>query len=291
MAFFTIFIWGTTYVATKTLLTSFTPFEILLVRFTIAFLCLLVFYPKFSLPNNWKDEIIFCCLGLTGVTLYFLFENTALVYTYATNVGIIVSCIPILTVLISHYVFEDEKINKSLLIGFVLSFFGVFLVIFNGKFVIQLNPIGDFLALGAAVLWAIFSNLVKKTDASYHPILVVRKTFFYGIIAMIPLFLVYQVDFSIEPFLDTTNILCFCYLAFIASSACFITWNRAIKTIGAVNTSKYIYLLPLITMISSLIMLDEQVNFIMIAGAFLILYGVYVSEKRERRKKELSSAA
>ena len=72
-AVITILIWGTTFISTKVLLTSFTPIEILFCRFIIGFIALNIFYPKRMKIKDRKHELLFASAGLCGITLYFLF--------------------------------------------------------------------------------------------------------------------------------------------------------------------------------------------------------------------------
>ena len=143
LALFTVVIWGTTYIVTKNLLNNFHPIEILLYRFVIAFLALLIAYPKIFTIKNWKHEIVFALAGLSGIAVYQFLENTALTYTSATNASIITSISPFFTAILSFFVLKDEGITKRFIIGFIISILGVILVTFNGMFILELNPFGD----------------------------------------------------------------------------------------------------------------------------------------------------
>ena len=94
LALITIFIWGTTFISTKILLNNFSPIEILFTRFLLGFLALWAIYPHALKFCGRYQEIYFALAGLSGVTLYFLFENIALCFSYASNVGIIMSTSP-----------------------------------------------------------------------------------------------------------------------------------------------------------------------------------------------------
>lgn len=63
--------------------------------------------------QNWRHELLFAGAGLFGVTLYFLLENIALTYTYASNVGMIVSIIPMITAVLAHFLLEGEKLRLT----------------------------------------------------------------------------------------------------------------------------------------------------------------------------------
>lgn len=95
-AFLTIFIWGTTFISTKILLADMTPLQILFTRFVIGYLTLWIMYPHRCTLEDKKQERWFAGAGLCGITLYYLLENIALLYTQTTNVGVIISIAPFL---------------------------------------------------------------------------------------------------------------------------------------------------------------------------------------------------
>lgn len=278
IALLTILIWGTTYISTKIILRDLSPVEILFYRFTIGYGILWLVSPQFQRPTKAKDEWLFFSLGLTGITLYFLLENIALQYTQASNVGLLISAAPILTALIARLTKGGDKVNAGLIIGFAAAIFGIYLVVFNGKLILKINPLGDILALLAALVWAAYSVLLKKVDTVYHPILVVRRTFFYGLLTILPCLLLFKADLKAAHTIVFSLILNILFLGVAASALCFVLWNKAARIIGIVNTSNYIYLVPLITMITSVIFLKETVNAPMIFGGLLIMFGVYLSE-------------
>ncbi len=70
------------------------------------------------------------------------------------------------------------------------------------------------------------------------------------------------------------------FLGLGASALCFVTWNHAVKVLGAVKTSIYIYLVPVITVVTSAIVLQEPVSLLMLAGTLLTCVGLVVSEQK-----------
>lgn len=287
MASFTILIWATTFIFTKNLLQELTPYEILFYRFCLAFIILCIIFPEFNLTFNFKEEIFFFILGLLGVTAYYLLENIALKYTQASNVGLIVSSIPMFTAIIAHFMHEDEFFHKNIVYGFIISMLGIFFVIYNGKYILNLNPIGDILALICAIVFAIYSNMLKKVTSGLKRILIIRKIFFYGLITMIPILLYNNFHIEIVKLIDINIIGSLLFLSLLASVLAFLMWYRAINIIGAIKTSSLIYLVPLITMVSSYAFLQEEINTIMIIGGVLILSGVYLSERKMSKDKEM----
>ncbi|MHC1682186.1 MAG: DMT family transporter [Clostridiaceae bacterium] len=284
LAIITIIIWGTTFVSTKILLKEFSPEEILIYRFFIAFLILMIIYPKMFKILPIKEEVLFFFLGISGISLYFWTENLALKYTQATNVGLISSAIPILTALISHFIFKDEKFSINFLLGFLLSIIGVVAIVYNGK-ILKLNPVGDILAVISAFLFAVYSILINKVRKEYSEMFIVRKIFFYGAISMIPIGLFSGVSINKVTHMSISATLNMLYLSLFASVLCFIMWNKAVNIIGTLKTTNYIYFVPIITMGSSAVLLNEKINLIMIIGGLLIFSGVYLNYSKTIRVK------
>lgn len=177
-ALFTITVWGSTFISSKKLLITYTPSQIMLVRFLLAYCALWLLRPR-KLALTGKQELRFLLLGLFGCSIYFYTENTALTYTLASNVSIIVAAAPIFTAVLAHFAGE-ERFRRQTLWGFLIAFTGVVLVVCNGTFILKLNPRGDLLALGAAACWACYSVLMRKAGQDLDPILVTRRTLFWG---------------------------------------------------------------------------------------------------------------
>lgn len=279
MAFSAILIWGTTLVSTKVLLLRFSPEEIIVYRFALAYGLLLLICREQTGWAGWRNELRFCGLGVTGVTLYFWTENMALKYTLSANVGMIVSAIPILTAMLAHYTTHDEKFRPNLLLGFVAAMSGIGLIIYNGQ-MLKLNPLGDILALGSALFFTVYNILIRKAPVGYSRLVLVRKTFFWGWAASFPVWLLTGGRFAPWSAFSFDALANLAYLAIFASVLGYGMWNKAIELIGAVRTSNYIYLMPLFTMIAAVLVLNERITPLMLAGGALILLGVYMNESR-----------
>ena len=289
MALIPIFVWGVTFVSTKQLLRVYTPEELLVYRFFLATLVILLIPPIKISFTKLKEEMLFALLGLFGITLYYWFENIALHYTYATNVGLITSTIPIWTALLAHFLLKDEKFSIDFIIGFLLSISGIALILLNGK-MLKLNPLGDFLAILTTFCFAIYSVLLRKIKGNYSQLYIAKKIFLYGYIFIVPLAIGFKIPLPKISSLDNLTVFNFLFLSLIASVLCFILWNKAISLIGAVKPSNYIYYIPIITMISAYFILEERITLVMLTGGILVFLGVYFNnakfiEKFRRKEK------
>ena len=192
IAILTVAIWGLTFISTKVLINhGLTPQEIFFYRFLIAYLGIWVISPKRLFTNNWQDELWLVAGGIFGGSLYFFTENTALGITQASNVSFIICTAPLLTTILSLLFYKSEKASKGLIYGSLLALMGVGLIVFNGSFVLKISPIGDLLTLLAALSWAFYSLIIKKMAGRYPTIFITRKIFFYGVLTILPAFLLH----------------------------------------------------------------------------------------------------
>ena len=277
MAIFTVIVWGSTFIASKKLLVYYTPSQIMLMRFVLAYGALWLFRRQ-RLHLSRREEFQFLLLGISGCSLYFYTENTALSYTLAANVSIIVAAAPIFTAIVAHLMGE-EHLSSGTLLGFLTAFSGVILVVCNGTFVLRLDPRGDFLALSAAGCWAVYSVLLKRCAASYDPILVTRRTLFWGAMTAVPFVAAEGAPFSLAPLASLPLLGCLIFLGLMGSALCYVLWHHAIRILGVVPANNFIYLIPFVTILTARIFLGEAISALAILGAVLITCGVVIAQR------------
>lgn len=276
----TCLIWGTTFVSTKVLLRDFGPVDLLFSRFLIGYLTLWLMRPK-KLKTEKGQEIFFVGAGLCGVCLYYLFENIALTYTQASNVSVIVSTAPLFVTIMAHYFLKEEKLQKYFFLGFACAIAGIMLISFGGGESISVNLIGDFLCVAGSFVWGAYSILIKKISGfGYNVIQTTRRVFFYGLIFMTPILIGSGAKFPSSAYTKPLNLANLLYLGIGACAVCFVTWNYAVKILGAIKSSAYIYAIPVITIIMSIIILHEKVTPVMLVGTVLTVLGLVISEKK-----------
>ena len=251
VAFLVVAVWGTTFVYTKLLLMAgLTAAQIFVLRFIIAYVMLLVYsltrkqFRWFS--RMWQDELLMVGLGITGGSLYFLTENSAMIYTTTTNTSLIVCMCPLFAALL------------------VSLFFRV--------------------AFAACLCWAVYSLLMIPAGMRYDTVFITRKVFFYGLLSMIPYFMVYpdlpspSLVFRIDVLL---NLL---FLGCVASMLCFLAWNWVVKKLGAIVATNYVYFNPVTTVLFAWLILSEHITVYFLMGTALILTGLYFCNKTIKKK-------
>lgn len=280
-----VIIWGSTFVFTKLLLLNgLSAAQIFLLRFILAYAMLLVWSIS-SKGHRWfckslKDEFKMLLLGISGGSLYFLAENSAMNYTTATNDSLIVCACPLFTTLIVALFYKSEHISGRQLVGTLIALVGMAVVVMNGQFVLQLSPKGDLLAFTACMCWVVYSLLMMNVSKRYPSVFTTRKVFFYGLVTIIPYFIAYPGMPSLSVLTQPDVLLNLLFLSIVASTLCFLLWNWTLSRIGVVETTNYVYLNPLATIVFAWWLIDEPVTAWLLLGTALLLWGLYLVNKK-----------
>ena len=297
LALAVVAVWGVTFVSTKTLIgAGMDPAAIFLIRFAMAYLGIWVLSlcspGKVRMRSgSWKDESIFLFLGITGGSLYFLTENTALAYTQAANVAFLVCVAPVFTALFTllgrRFMrgrfaggLEDVRLGFPLIAGTLLALAGMAIVLFDGTKP-QVSLKGDLLSVAAAICWALYSLFMGQMTKDYGAVFATRKVFFYGLLTIIPFIGGSTGSFSPSVLGQPVVWMNLVFLGIVASLACFIVWNIAMSKLGNVTSTNYVYLNPVFTLITAAIFLGEHLTPMSLAGCAAILAGVILAGRKK----------
>lgn len=288
VACITVIIWGTTFVWTKLLITAgLSPAQIFTLRFIIAYVLMLGFSLMWQkrtrhkwFADSWSDELLMVALGITGGSIYFFTENEALRFTTATNVSLIVCSCPLFTLLTHRLFYRSQRLGGKQMLGSVIACVGMTIVVLNGRFILQLSPVGDLLAFAACLSWAFYSLLMKPALKRYSSVFITRKVFFYGVLTILPYYLFVPGFPSLNVLLQPDVLTNLLFLGCIASMLCFLVWNWCIRRLGAIEATNWVYLNPLATIVAASLVLGEEITPYFLIGSALILLGLYLTERR-----------
>lgn len=279
LAFICVFVWGITFISTKILLQHMDPSDILFIRFFLGYLALWALFPRKGEKYRSKVEL-FCLLGgFLGTFVYFYLENVALCFTTASNVGVLLCLAPFFTAILSKLIDpQGNTLSKNFFIGLVISFIGVVLICFGGQSV-NFNPMGDGLAIIAALAWACYSLVLKRiSDFKIPGILSTRKIFGYGLLFIGSAYLFKGGPVTFKTLLLPSVGLNLLFLGLLASAACYVMWTNAVSIIGPGPSTIYIYLSPVVCLICANIVLNERLTTWGLWGSALVLVGLVLSQ-------------
>ena len=270
-------IWGGAFTLNKMALDSFTPEVIVAGRLISGslFLVVLIYflYKRFSI--NFSQINYYLFMSLVGIVIPFIAIITGQKNIDSAMAGILMATMPISTILLSHIFLEDEKMNKKKFIGFIISFIGVFILIYRDDLFIN-NSISktlesQLLVILGATLYAfaaIYGKKYKMTDplsASTGTILF--ATFFMTIY----LIFLDQSKPSYSLLLLDVNIL---LLGIVCTAIATIIYFQILQTEGASFISMMNFLIPLWAILFGIIILNDQFSWNYIFGLLIILFGI-----------------
>ena len=166
-------IWGGAFTLNKMALDTFTPEVIVagrLISGSVFLVALIYFlYKRFSINLAQVNYYLF--MSLVGIVIPFIAIITGQKNIDSAMAGILMATMPISTILLSHLFLDDEKMNKQKFIGFIISFLGVFILIYRDDLFID-NSISEtfesqLLVILGATLYAfaaIYGKKYKITD-------------------------------------------------------------------------------------------------------------------------------
>lgn len=291
LAIIIVSIWGTTYISTSILLNGGTnadagnglsPIQIYTLRSMIAYVGLLAVCHRKIFADNLRDELTFLLLGLTGGTIYYLCENSAVEYSDPANISLIISTVPIATMILTAAVYKTRP-TLPMISGGIIAIGGISCVIFadtqshNGA---AESATGYLLAVAAVASWAIYSVIISKMFSRYTTLFITRKVFFYGLCsALIVISFGDDQIFPIEILSQGVIICNLLYLGIVASLLCFWTFNIAMRHIGIVATNNYGYLTPVVTFVFAIIILGNDFTWIGAVGTVITLFGLWIAQR------------
>lgn len=280
-ALFTAIVWGSTFVASKSVLEAGVSSTTLMTfRFTIGLLFLLLFTIRDFIFYGWRAELYMVAIALSGGTIYFLFEYWALARTSAVNVGLITATVPISSAIITM-ILDKRRPSPLFVFGSILAFAGAWCVITRGEMTIEFFPAGDCLAIISSLLWSIYTVLVARFRKDIPNAVLTQRMFLYSLIAILPFTLANISLDEIRAFSSPNVLIPALYLAVFASGICLTLWNISIKKIGLVVSNNFLYLLPVVTFITSAIFASDEVSLPVSIATLMIFAGIIIADRNQ----------
>ena len=275
-----VFLWGSSFSAMRILLQDLNPFAVMFCRLFIAFIFIIPIsgkiFPKSYQKGDWK---ILLPMVLFQPCLYFLFESNALILTTSSQAGIISACLPLM-VAVAAFFFLAETMNTRIIIGLILSVFGVILLtIFQSEQANAPHPIlGNLLEVGAMASACANIILIKKLSSRYDTWSLTGMQVIAGTLFFLP-------GIRYLPFADPTIwtvklALMLFYLGVCVSFFSFGLYNWGISKIEASRASIFINLIPVTAILLGWLILGETLNSRQVVATIIIISGVFISNQQ-----------
>ncbi|MED3867016.1 DMT family transporter [Priestia megaterium] len=281
-AIMSISFWGVSFVSTKAVLDKLDPYTLLVLRFGIGALFLLVLlvlkrYPL-NIPLKYIPHLI--VLGILGVFVHQVIQATALLTINASAAGWIISFSPVFTVILSVF-FLHEKMTVLKASGMIVAIIGVLLVTTatnQQSFQPSIN-VGYLLMILSTLNWAIYSVLLKRLHIQLPSLVVTFYMCLIGFTLTTP-FLVRNKGWEMIPFLTSVEWAHLLFLGVFVSGVAYWYWAKALEVLEASQVSVFLYLEPVATLITAILLLQEKIIPVSILGGIIIVMGVILVNGR-----------
>ena len=260
------------------------PFSLNFYRWFFAWLILLPFTfkeiisKKNYILENYKFYIL---LGITSVTIFNSIVYYSLNFTQVISGVLMISTIPVMIMFISS-ILKIERTNIFQILGVICSFVGVILIITKANFDLLVNldfNKGDLTMVVAMLSWATYSALLKKRKHELSQLSLLEVIITFGLIFLIPIYITeYSLGFEIN--LNKPFILVLIYVVLFPGLAAFICWIKGISLIGPNRSGVFLHLMPILSALMAMIIFKEKFMLYHLLGAFFILSGIILSNRK-----------
>jgi drug/metabolite transporter (DMT)-like permease len=276
------FVWAGSFIVVDVTTKEMDPIDLGFLRFLVAtpLMILIAVLRKKPLLLPKKEIPWLVVLGLTGVTLLYLFQFLGIHFTNAPTASVLINTNVIFIAILSG-LFLHETLTRKRVAGIVLSFIGVFVIMFSdiSKQALTFDNlffIGGILMLLSAFCWALYSFVGKRLLKTYDEFVITTYAFGFGTLFYIPF-----VVLHLGPVLQQTSLngwLAVLYLALTCSLFGYLGWYYALKHIDASKAAVFLNFIPLFTILMSFF-LGTSLTWFFLLGAALIIYGVYLTQR------------
>ncbi|KJJ97892.1 membrane protein [Pseudomonas sp. 21] len=286
-----VVIWSGNTVVNKLAVGQIAPAEIGFFRWVLAGALLTPFLLRATLAH-WPviranlGRIV--TLGLLGMAVYQCLAYYAAALTSATNMGIILSLMPLMSLALASILLR-HKLSIAALLGALVSLGGVLLVITQGnprQLISHGVNLGDGMMIVATLAYGVYGVLLKKWNLPLPPLLMLYLQVLVAIVALAPLYLA-----SPHHGLNAANLPLVLYAGLLASIVGALAWMQGVQRMGPSRMALFFNLLPVITAAIAAVVLGEQLTSYHLIGGALILGGVLLAELWRPREKPVAAVS
>ncbi|MBP2638096.1 MAG: protein of unknown function transrane [Firmicutes bacterium] len=273
------------FITGKLAVMEFPAFSLIFFRFIVAlpFIFAVLYWkePKHLIPEkaDWPWLIL---LGVIGTFFYHGLFFICLKHTTAINSSLIGATNPMITALMA-YLFCQERMGLTQVIGIALSFLGVVMVVTDGGTLfargMQFNP-GDVMMFLAVCCMAVYSLISRRVMQRHglSPIMITAYTFLVCTVVSIP-FVLWENPATYLNSVTLGGWLAVLYMALFASVGGYLFQMIGIQQIGAPRTAVFMNLVPVFAIVQSIVFLGEPFSLAKACSTLLIILGVYLTTR------------
>jgi drug/metabolite transporter (DMT)-like permease len=234
---------------------------------------------KNELPIFKQNKTYFFLMGLVGIAIYNSLIYTAGHYTTAINMALIGSIIhPIVATVLAAIVVQ-EKLHWKNISGIILGIIGILLLVSKGDInnIMQFKfATGDLWMVAAGCCFGTYNVFVKKMPVGISSNSFLLCIFAIGAIILLP-FSLYEMTYVQPIQFSVQFLLIILYIGIGNSTIAYFLWNSAISKLGVGKTALFGTLIPLLSSIEAVFVLNETFTLFQAISGLIILSGIIIN--------------
>lgn len=274
-------LWASSFIALKYVFPVFDPIVVLFARMVIASLCiaLLVLRPGEKWRYEKGDWKWLLAMGIAEPCLYFMLEARALLYTSASQAGVITATLPLLAALVA-WAYLKEKPTRMTWLGMAVSFSGVVMLTMAGETSDSApNPLlGNFLEFLAMVCASGYMMTIKRLSPRYSPLVLTGVQTLMGMLwfggALLTPWVTLPTEFPFWPVMWVV------YLGAVITLGAYGLNTWAISRVRVAIAAAFVNLIPVFTVLLAWFILGETLTWVQGLACLLVFGGVMLSQRQ-----------
>jgi drug/metabolite transporter (DMT)-like permease len=273
-------LWGSGFAVVKLAVATMAPEWVMAIRLAIAgvVLCVVVYVSGRRLPLALPAWGWFTAIAIIGNNLPYFLISWGMVHIAAGPAGILMSVMPLVAVVLAHFVLPDEPLSAPKAGGFILGFAGV-AVLIGPEHLLGIEPRGmpfwgQLAAVGGAVCYAVTGLVGRRMPPQGVLETAAASSAVGGVLGLITAVLMNPAGLtqaSAESFMWVLA------LGLFPTALASLIYFRLLKAAGASFVSYCNYLIPVVALLVGAAFLGEAFRVSAVIGLVLILSGIAVS--------------
>ncbi len=273
-------LWGLDYSVAKTALEVFRPLNLMFFKYAgglvVMFILKLAIDRRFTVRK--QDIIMFILCALVGQVLYYFCEYSAMEYIPVSLITIVLSFVPVVSILIERIAFK-RKFSAKMVAWLLVCIIGIALVIgADFRILLQGKAIGYLLAFGAVLCWNAYNFLTERIAAHYTSLTMAFNQLFCTTLISLP-YAVHVMPPASE--FTPSLILRLAYLGVGSAGLGYLILVRGIRDLGPTISAMFTNFMPVTSTIFGWLILGEHLGWLQIVGGLIVVFAscIVISEK------------
>ena len=284
----TAFFWSLNWVTARGTAGHISPLMLAYLRWVVALAVMIPWaWPEVrahreQVRRHWRS---IAWLGFWGMGLQNAFTYVGLQYTTATNGVILNSSVPVMIVVLAWLIYR-ETITRVQAVGIAVSLAGIATIITRGDLSalvrLSLNK-GDLIVLVGMGFWAAYTVFLRAKPPGIPPLALLTCMGVVGFVLLTPLALAEVLLFGGHVEATAGSLLAILYIGTFPSFIAYIFWNRGVAQVGSQVAGIFMHLMPAFGVVLAWLFLGERLYLFHWLGIALILAGIALATRGERR--------